>query len=135
MLHKAVTKLGVLPVQLRENKVKFFQNALKLFLEDIFRRDFFKPQVLIEIRRLRMFLIGCGHMRHPIPLLEHGGSPKYWSETWISIHVSDQDLGDPPCSRTGMGCLMWPETINNMRNRRISMSTCGLKKISPKKSF
>ena len=40
-IYKAVTKLGVLPVQLRENKVKIFQNALKLFLEDIFRRDFF----------------------------------------------------------------------------------------------
>ena len=43
-LYKAITKLGryrVRSVQLRENKVQFSQNALKLFLEDIFRRDFF----------------------------------------------------------------------------------------------
>ena len=34
----------------------------------------FTPQVLIEIRRLRMFFILSGHMGYPIPPLEHGGT-------------------------------------------------------------
>ena len=37
-------------------------------------RFFLKPQVLIEIRRLRMFLMISGKMGHPIPPLEYGGT-------------------------------------------------------------
>ena len=34
----------------------------------------------------------------------------------------------PVKKRSGTGCPMWLKIIQNMRNRRISMSTCGLKK-------
>ena len=43
---------------------------------------------------------------------------------WVSLHVRGG----------GMGCPRWPQITKNMRNRRISMSTCGKKKISSKKS-
>ena len=48
-------------------------------------------------------------------------------------HVLDRDLGDTLCSRRGMGVSGGPKIIKNMRNRRISMSTCGFKKILQKK--
>ena len=41
---------------------------------DFFDTIFFKPQVLIEIRRLGMFLMILDHLRPPIPPLEHGGT-------------------------------------------------------------
>ena len=64
---------------------------------------FFKPQVLIEIRRLRMFLV---NFRSP-------DTPYTPSGTWVTQIPIKSDIcyryfGDP-CYRGGIGCARWPD--------------------------
>ena len=54
-------------------------NCSKQNLKGIFGRDFFRQQVLIEIRRLRRFLM----ISHPYTPAEHGGIPKSRVQTVI----------------------------------------------------
>ena len=58
----------------------FFQNALKLFLEGIFRRDFLTRSTHRDTSIAHVFMMISDGMGHPIPLWTFSGGP---AEFWI----------------------------------------------------
>ena len=105
----------------------FFENALKNFPEGFFGEIFFKPQVLIEIRRLRMFLMIFGHLRHTIPPLEHRGSPKSQSKTEFSkeLGLSTDSFENPVLDRDCMAHNV-PEGVWDASGGQKSSETCAI---------
>ena len=77
-------------------KKSYLHMAVKPLLFNIFWWDFFLPQVLIEIRRFRMFLAMPDHLRRPYPLEQ--GWP---SECRIILGISNviRNSCGHPCSR------------------------------------
>ena len=71
-------------------------NCSKKYLEGFFQQDFFKPEVLIEICRFRMFLVMPDHLRRPYPLEQ--GWP---SECRVILGISNviRNSCGHPCSR------------------------------------
>ena len=78
-----VTKLNEAPLPRQGKKWIHIDDGFPSYLcrqMEFFDEIFFTPQVLIEIRRLRMFLMISGHLRYPIPPFEHEKTPKFRSQ-------------------------------------------------------
>ena len=120
-------------------KISFFQTALKLFLEGIFRCDFFKTSSTHRDTSIAHVFHDFVPPVAPIPPYRTPGDSKISKDFFCILQRKYTeiltDFAVPRCSIGGYGGHRWSKIMKNMRNRRISMSTCGLKKITPKNPF